>query len=471
MSQRIVIDPVTRIEGHAKISIYLDDLGEVSDARFHVTEFRGFERFCEGRPFWEMPAITARICGICPVSHLLASAKAGDGILAVDIPPAAEKLRRLMNLAQIVQSHALSFFHLSGPDLLLGFDSDPATRNVFGLIAAHPELARSGIRLRQFGQELIEHLGGRKIHPAWAVPGGVRSGLAEESRAAIKLRLPEALSITRGAIGHFKAMLDKYRDEAASFGSFDSLFLGLVGEDGAWEHYGGQLRVVDAAGAVLEDHVDAARYAEIIGEAVEPWSYLKFPYYKPRGYPTGMYRVGPLARINVCRAFGTPQADDELIELRQRGGATIKASFFYHYARLIEILAALERIGLLLDDPGLHSKRLRADAGVNRLESVGVSEAPRGTLLHHYRVDERGLITSVNLIIATGQNNLAMNRTVAQIARRFVRGTSIPEGMLNRVEAGIRCFDPCLSCSTHAAGQMALELRLIGPDGALLDLV
>lgn len=471
MSQRIVIDPVTRIEGHAKISIYLDDMGEVSDARFHVTEFRGFERFCEGRPFWEMPAITARICGICPVSHLLASAKAGDGILAVDIPPAADKLRRLMNLAQIVQSHALSFFHLSGPDLLLGFDSDPATRNVFGLIAAAPDLARSGIRLRQFGQEVIEHLGGRKIHPAWSVPGGVRSGLSEESRLAICTRLPEALSTARSAIGHFKRMLDKYPDEVASFGSFDSLFLGLVGKDNLWEHYDGYLRVVDSAGVVLEDYVDPAHYAAIIGEMVEPWSYLKFPYYKPRGYPGGMYRVGPLARINVCRSFGTPQADDELIELRQRGGATIKASFLYHYARLVEILGALERIALLLDDPDLNSKRLRADAGVNRLESVGVSEAPRGTLFHHYNVDEHGLITGVNLIIATGQNNLAMNRTVAQIARRFVRGANIAEGMLNRVEAGIRAFDPCLSCSTHAFGQMPLEVSLFGSDGALLNMV
>jgi NAD-reducing hydrogenase large subunit len=471
MSQRIVIDPVTRIEGHAKISIYLDDAGEVSDARFHVTEFRGFERFCEGRPFWEMPAITARICGICPVSHLLASAKAGDGILAVDIPPAADKLRRLMNLAQIVQSHALSFFHLSGPDLLLGFDSDPATRNVFGLIAANPDLARGGIRLRQFGQEIIEHLGGRKIHPAWSVPGGVRSGLSDEARIDIRQKLPEALSTARGAIGHFKTMLDKYPAEAASFGSFDSLFVGLVAKDDSWEHYGGALRVVDAAGKVLEDQVEPMRYAEVIGEAVEPWSYLKFPYYKPRGYPEGMYRVGPLARINVCRAFGTPQADDELIELRQRGGATIKASFLYHYARLVEILGALERIARLIDAPELNSKRLRADAGVNRLESVGISEAPRGTLIHHYNVDEHGLITSVNLIIATGQNNLAMNRTVAQIARRFVRGPQIAEGMLNRVEAGIRAFDPCLSCSTHAAGQMPLVVSLIGPDGELLDQV
>lgn len=469
MSQRIVIDPVTRIEGHAKVSIYLDDAGEVSDARFHVTEFRGFERFCEGRPFWEMPSITARICGICPVSHLLASARAGDAILAVSVPPAADLLRRLMNLAQIVQSHALSFFHLSGPDLLLGFDSDPAQRNVFGLIAANPELARNGIRLRQFGQEIIEHLGGRKIHPAWAVPGGVRAGLSPAARTQINGRLAEVCTIAAEALSQFKRMIDRYPDEVASFGAFPSLFLGLVGPDGSWEHHNGKLRMIDSTGVLVAEGVDAARYQELIGEAVEPWSYLKFPYFKPWGYPAGMYRVGPLARLNVCSHIGTPLADSELRELRDRAGRVISGSFYYHYARLIEILAAIERIAIILDDPALESPRLRADAGVNRQEAVGVSEAPRGTLFHHYKVDEHGLISSVNLIIATGQNNLAMNRTVAQIARRFIHGSKIPEGMLNRVEAGIRAFDPCLSCSTHAAGQMALELELRGSQGELLD--
>ncbi|GAB4443457.1 MAG: Ni/Fe hydrogenase subunit alpha [Chloroflexi bacterium OHK40] len=469
MSSTIVIDPVTRIEGHAKISIYLDQAGAVQDARFHVTEFRGFERFCVGRPFWEMPAITARICGICPVSHLLASARAGDAILAVNIPPAATLLRRLMNLAQIVQSHALSFFHLSGPDLLLGFDADPAARNIFGLIAAEPELARAGIRLRQFGQELIEQLGGRKIHPAWAVPGGVRSGLDAATRAAFAARLPEVRATTLDALSRLKAMLSRYADEVASFGAFPSLFLGLVAEDGTWEHYDGTLRVIDHEGGILADGVSPSDYQAIIAEASEPWSYLKFPYYRPHGYPGGMYRVGPLARLNLCRSFGTPLADAELLEMRQRaGGAPVTASFFYHYARLVEILGALERIGELLAHPELDSTTLRAEAGVNCREAVGWSEAPRGTLFHHYRVDPNGLIEYVNLIIATGQNNLAMNRTVAQIASRYLRGNQLDEGLLNRVEAGIRAYDPCLSCSTHALGQMALDVALVGPGGALL---
>ncbi|MBO9323709.1 MAG: Ni/Fe hydrogenase subunit alpha, partial [Roseiflexus sp.] len=300
MTRHIQIDPVTRIEGHAKISIHLDDDGNVAEARFHVTEFRGFERFCEGRPFWEMPGITARICGICPVSHLLASAKAGDAILSVVIPPAAEKLRRLMNLGQIVQSHALSFFHLSAPDLLLGFDSDPATRNVFGLMAADPTLARAGIRLRQLGQDIIALLGGSKIHPAWAVPGGVRSAPTAAQRAGIIERLPEARATVLDALRRFKALLDTHTEEIATFGNFPSLFLGLVGPNGEWEHYDGRLRVVDSGGAIIADQVDPSRYRDIIAEAVEPWSYLKMPYYRPRGYPGGMYRVGPLARLNIC---------------------------------------------------------------------------------------------------------------------------------------------------------------------------
>jgi NAD-reducing hydrogenase large subunit len=469
MGQRIVIDPVSRIEGHAKISIELDETGTVRDARFHITEFRGFEAFCVGRPLWEMPGITSRICGICPVSHLIASAKAGDAILAVSIPPAAAKLRRLMNLGQIVQSHALSFFHLSAPDLLLGLESDPAQRNLFGLIAAEPELARGGIRLRQFGQEIIAALGGRKIHPAWAVPGGVRAGLDPEQRRALRERVPESVTIARDALGRFKTMLDRYAEECQVFGNFPTMFLGLVGVDGSWEQYDGTIRIVDSTGAIVADGLDPATYQSFIGEAVEAWSYLKFPYYLPAGYPNGAYRVGPLARLNLCTDFGTPLADAELREYRQRGGATVNGSFFYHYARLIEILGSVELIGRLLEDPELGATQLRAKAGINRLEGVGVSEAPRGTLFHHYTVDEHGLIERVNLLIATGQNNLAMNRAVAQIARHYIRGPEIPEAMLNRVEAGIRAFDPCLSCSTHAAGAMPMHITLRAADGTLLD--
>jgi NAD-reducing hydrogenase large subunit len=469
MAQRIVIDPVTRIEGHAKITIYLNDEGHVAEAKFHVTEFRGFERFCEGRPLYEMPGITARICGICPVSHLMASAKAADQILSVSIPPAAEKLRRLMNLGQIVQSHALSFFHLSSPDFLLGFDSDPATRNIFGLLAAEPELARGGIRLRQFGQEIIAHLGGQKIHPAWTVAGGVRVSLTREAGDQIRQRVPEARAIILNALERFKQIRPSLEKEAHIFGNFPTLFMSLVAPDGAWEHYDGLIRFVDSVGNVIADRLDPRRYREFIGEAVESHSYLKSPFYLPLGYPDGIYRVGPLARLNVCTHMGTPLADQALREFRDCPDGTATSSFCYHHARLIEILAAVERIERLLDDPDLASERLRAQAGINQLQGVGVSEAPRGTLFHDYQVDEDGLIRKVNLIIATGQNNLAMNRTVEQIARHFIHSPTIPEGMLNRVEAGIRAYDPCLSCSTHAAGAMPLHVSLVGADGTLLD--
>ncbi len=468
MSKRILIDPVTRIEGHAKISIFLDDAGNVSDAEFHVVEFRGFEKFCEGRPFSEMPGITPRICGICPVSHLLASAKAGDAIMAVNIPPAADKLRRLMNLGQIIQSHALSFFHLSAPDFLLGWNTPAPQRNVFGLIASNADLARSGIRLRQFGQEIIEILGGKKIHPAWAVPGGVRSPLTEAGRTRIRAWLAEAYATSKTALDLFKKTLESHKKEVQIFGNFPSLFMGLVDAEGNWEHHGGKLRFTDSSGSVIADQLDPQKYHEFIAEAVQPNSYLKSPYYVPLGFPEGMYRVGPLARLNVAEHMSTPKADAELKKFKKLGRGAVTSSFLYHYARLIEILAAIELVEAGLDDPDLLSEDLRADAGINSLRGVGVSEAPRGTLFHDYTVDRDGLLKKVNLIVATGQNNLAMNRTVAQIARHYIRGENIPEPMLNRIEHGIRCYDPCLSCSTHAVGQMPLQVRLIAPDGHLV---
>jgi NAD-reducing hydrogenase large subunit len=469
MSNQIVIDPVTRIEGHAKITLHLDDDGQVGNARFHVTEFRGFEKFCEGRPFREMPAITARICGICPVSHLLVSAKAGDSLLAVEIPESAEKLRRLMHFGQLVQSHALSLFHLSSPDLLLGHDSDPAKRNIMGVIEAYPEIARQGIRLRKYGQEIIETLGGKKIHPSWAVPGGVGAPLSVEGRDHIKAGLSEAMDTVTHTLSWFKKGLDDHQESARVFGNFPSLFLGLVTPEGGLEHYDGRIRIVHATGNIVADQLDPAKYFEYIGEAVEPWSYLKFPYYKPLGYPGGIYRVGPLARLNVASHCGTPLADQELAEFRQLGRGSVLSSFHYHYARLIEILFCLERIGLLMDDPSLLDSNVRALAWRNRFEGVGCMEAPRGTLFHHYKVREGGLITWANLIIATGQNNLAMNQTILQIAKHFVDGNKLQEGMLNRVEAGIRAYDPCLSCSTHAVGEMPLRVQLFTAKGQLAD--
>ena len=471
MSTLITIDPVTRIEGHARITIRLDDFGEVDSARLHITQFRGFEKFVEGRPFAEMPSLTARTCGICPISHLLASAKACDEIMAVRITPAAASLRRLINYGQIIQSHALSFFHLSSPDLLLGMDSDPASRHILGVADRFPDLARDGIRLRQFGQQIIERLGGKRIHPNWIVPGGVAAPLSAQAREQIAEQLPQAIAITRRTIDGFKPVLQSFAAEIAHFANFPSLFMALVAPDGTIEHYDGALRVVDAHRLIVADNIAAAAYADFIGEAVEPDSYLKSPYFKPLGYPQGVYRVGPLARLNVCERMGTSLAENELGDFRalQPGGAVL-SSFHYHYARLIEILHACERVAQLLDSPEIGEERVRATAACNRSEGIGVCEAPRGTLIHHYRVDANGLIVWANLIIATGHNNLAMNQGITQAARHFVSSGRIGEGALNRVEAVIRCFDPCLSCSTHALGGMALRIELNAADGTLLDL-
>jgi NAD-reducing hydrogenase large subunit len=471
MSRTIVIDPVTRIEGHSKITIQLDEHGEVADAHFHVTQFRGFERITQGRPVHELPAIMARICGICPVSHLVASAKAVDDIMAVDPPQAGEDLRRLINLGQIVQSNALSFFHLSSPDLLFGFDADPGKRHIVAVAQANPQLALDGINLRKWGQRIIELLGGKRIHPSGIVPGGVSDPLKPEVRDEILAGLPEALAATARAIAWYKAEMVRWEEDVAVFGDFRSAFMGLVDEHGNVDHYGGWLRVVDADGQALADRLDPHQFNEVIGEAVEPWSYLKSTYWKPLGYPEGIYRVGPLARLNVAEATGTPRADEELAAFRARVGRTPSSSFHYHYARLIDILHCIEKIEQLLNGPDILSHHVRSIAGINRNEGIGVSEAPRGTLMHHYRVDDDGLVEWVNLVIATGHNNMAMNRSVRQVARHHVKGDKLQEGMLNRVEAVIRCYDPCLSCSTHALGEMALEIDLLSPDGEVLDSV
>ena len=306
MSQTITIDPVTRIEGHSKITIQLDDRGEVADAHFHVTQFRGFERITQGRPVHEMPAIMARICGICPVSHLVASAKAVDDIMAVEPTPTGADLRRIINLGQIVQSNALSFFHLSSPDLLFGFDADPAIRNIVGVARKNPQLAQDGIGLRKWGQQIIEWLGGKRIHPTGIVPGGVAFQLTAEVRDRILAGVPEAIAATERAIAWYKQDMIRWEEEAATFGNFRSAFMGLVDREGNVDHYGGWMRVVDADGHFLADKIDPKAFNDYIGEAVEPWSYLKTTYWKPMGYPDGIYRVGPLARLNVADRCGTP---------------------------------------------------------------------------------------------------------------------------------------------------------------------
>lgn len=470
MTRKIVIEPVTRVEGHGKVTIHLDDAGNVNQARFHVTQVRGFEKFCEGRLFWEMPVITARICGICPVSHHLASAKAGDVILGVKLTPTAEMLRRLIHMAQIVQSHALHFFHLASPDLLFGMDADPAKRNIMGLIAEKPEIARKGIKLRAFGQKIIEMLGDKRVHPNAAVPGGMNKALSPDKRDEILSQVDDIIADCQFAIDLVKEYYAQHSEGATSFASFGTGYLGLVDNDGNVEYYDGKLRLKDSQGITLEDDVAPENYLSIIEEKVEDWSYLKFPYYKKLGYPVGMYRVGPLGRLNVADGCDTPLANKEFCNFKKLGNnGIVQGSLYYHYARLIEMLNAAEKIKLLVQDEIICSKDLWVNSSQINEEGIGVIEAPRGTLFHHYWVDTSGKIRKVNLIVATGNNNLAMNRAVYEVAKGFIKDGKLTEGILNRVEVAIRCYDPCLSCSTHALGQMPLVVQLVSSSGEVID--
>lgn len=469
MSQQFVIEPVSRIEGHGKITITLDGRGQVADARLHVTQFRGFEKFCEGRPFSEMISLVERICGICPVSHALASAKVCDAIMGVRVPETAIQLRRLLNCGEFIQSHALSFFYLSGPDLLLGLDSNPVERNILGLLKANPAFARDGIRLRRIGQQIIEWFAGKRIHPTWVVPGGVNAPLSSEHRQGMQALVPEGVKIVQRTLALFKKVIGGFEEEIGAFANFPTCFMGLVDSEGKLEHVGGRLRVIDAHGNILEDQLDCERYQEYIGEAVEEDSFLKSPYYKPLGYPEGIYRVGPAARLNVINGCGTPLADQEWAEFRGLAKGPVLSAFYNHYARLIEILYSLEMVERILADSDILDDRVRAFAQPNYPEGVGVVEAPRGTLFHHYKTDEHGLITWVNLIVATGNNNLAMNRGLLQVARHFLRSQQLTESVINRMQAVVRAFDPCLSCSTHALREGGHVVELIAADGRLLD--
>ena len=460
---------MTRIEGHARITLQLDAQGEVTDARFHVNEFRGFETFCKGRLYTEMPTITPRICGICPVSHTVASVKACEMIQGIRPAPAGHRLRKLMHLGQNLASHALSFFHLSSPDFLLGYDADPAIRNIIGLASQFPDIARRGIRLRQFGQEISERITGKKIHAMGIVPGGMSAPLTEANRDALRAWIPEALETTQMGIGIIRKFQEEHRAMVDSFASFPTHYLGTVGPEGEMDLYEGKLRFLRSDGAILQDQVPPEQYLTWIGERSVAWSYLTYPYYKPLGFEEGRYRVGPLARLNVASRMKTPKAQEEFLRFRAIGqGRPVHGSFYYHYARLIEALGSVEEIEQLLQHPDICSADVQLHGRWNYPEGIGHAEAPRGTLFHHYTTDAHGQLTGVNLLIATGQNNPAMNLAVLEVAKQYVRGNALEEGMLNRVESAIRCYDPCLSCSTHAIGQMPIALEVYDAGGGLI---
>ncbi|WEL18838.1 MULTISPECIES: Ni/Fe hydrogenase subunit alpha [unclassified Halorhabdus] len=460
MSKKEVIDPVTRVEGHGKITIHLDDEGSVEDAQFHVTEFRGFEEFVEGRPIWEMPEITARICGICPVSHQLAAAKAADDVMDADVPESAHKLRELLHMGQVLQSHALSFFYLSSPDLVLGYDADPAERNIEGVLNENPQLAERGIDLRSFGQNVIAALGEKKVHPDFAVAGGVSNTLDREDGEELleeSQPLPEYL---RETIDLLKGIFEDMDDDTLDYATYPTGYMGLVTEEGGLEHYDGDIRLVDEGGDQLEE-IDDGAYRDIIAERSKEWSYLKFPYYKERGFEDGQYRVGPLARLNAVDDIATPQAREEWVEFMDAAeGAVHERSTYYHWARLIEMLYCVERIQELLEDDDVYEGATNVPTKPKAGTGVGVIEAPRGTLIHEFTIDDGGIVEDANFIVATTHNNGAMNRGVLSAAEKFVEGPEIPEDILNKMESVIRCYDPCLSCSTHAIGEMPLELEL-----------
>jgi NAD-reducing hydrogenase large subunit len=467
--QKIVIEPVTRIEGHAKVTLHLGAKGKVEKAFMHVNEWRGFEKFCEGRPFFEMLQITPRICGICPVSHHLASAKACDLIVGANPPRPARLLRELMHMGQFIQSHSMHFFELAGPDLLLGFDADPAIRNVVGVVQAHPELAMKAVKTRAFGQEIIRKLGTKSIHPIHSVPGGVNAPLSPEDGEDLLSRIDEVIETIQTGLALVQEWFEAHQDLVARFAVFPSAYMGTVDKEGGLQLYEGMIRLIDQEGKILEEF-DPRHYLEVVAEHVEDWSYLKFPYYRKLGYPEGVYRVGPLARLNVAEKINTPLADAELKQFKAKGGGRpVEGSLWYHYARLIEDLYAAERAREILSDPEIFSRDLTDGHHGFTGHGVGCLEAPRGTLFHDYQTDANGILTRVNLIVATGHNNWAMNKAVELAARAFVDGKKLTEGMLNQVEAAIRAYDPCLSCSTHAIGTMPLVVELIDPDGKTVD--
>ncbi len=468
--RKIVIEPVTRVEGHGKVTIRMNENNEVTQARLHIVEFRGFERFVRGRPYWEVPVMVQRLCGICPVSHHLAAAKAMDRIVGGEkLTPTAEKIRRLMHYGQTLQSHALHFFHLCSPDLLFGFDADPIKRNVIGVAAEYKDLAVQGVMMRKYGQEIIKATAGKKIHGTGAIPGGVNKNLSIEERDGFLTDIDQMLEWARGALKLARDYTVENLDMAASFGSFDSNHLGIVGDSGQLDLYDGYYRALGADGNAIFDMVDCQQYTDYLTEAVKPWSYMKFPFINSLGPDDGWYRVGPLARINVCDSIDTPEADEALSAFRETLGRPCNVTLAYHWARMIETLHSCEKIKELLNDPDLQGTDL-VTQGERREETVGTIEAPRGTLIHHYKVDENDQVTMANLIVSTTHNNEPMNRAVEKVARDHISGVAeVTEGLLNHVEVAIRAHDPCLSCATHALGNMPLQVQLIDSEGRVVS--
>ena len=469
--RRIAIEPVSRVEGHGKVTILLDEYNHVHQVRLHIVEFRGFEAFIEGRPYTEVPVTVQRLCGICPVSHHIAAAKAMDVIAGYGpLTPTAEKLRRLLHYGQIVQSHALHFFYLASPDLLLGFESEVAKRNIVGVAAAFPDLAKQGVLTRKFGQEVIAHIVGKRIHGTGCIPGGMNKALTTAERDALRGEIDRIVAWSCEAVGLARRLHETQPEFYGRFGESRANMMGLVNADGGLDFYHGGLRAKNADGKTIFDHADYSTYRKLLGEQIKSWSYMKFPYIRSLGAENGWYRVGPLARVQIADFLPSPQAEEERKTFRAASsGKPVHGALLYHWARVIEMLCAAELLRDLLDDPDIVGTELMADKGSRREEAIGVIEAPRGTLIHHYRVNEDGLVTFCNLIVSTTNNNQAMNEAIRAVATQFLDGRELTEGLLNHIEVALRAYDPCLSCATHALGDMPLKVELVDADGALIS--
>ena len=479
MGKRIIIQPVSRIEGHAKVTIQLDDSGNVADTRVNVVELRGFEKFCIGRPVEELPRIVTSICGVCPWSHHLASAKANDAVFGVTIPPAGKKLRDLCNSIAYTEEHILHFFFLSGPDFVMGPDADYSVRNVIGIAQANPEIGKKVVRNRYLGTQMLDIISGKSIHPVTAVPGGFSKPLTQKERDRVLPMAEEVLEFAKFSISFAKEnIFPKYLDTVKVLGVFNSGFMGTVSEDGALNVYDGKLRLMKPDGSYTDFAYD--RYTDFIAERVEEWSYLKFPYAKSWGEgfsmdvdnPKGIYRTNSLARINVADKMATPLAQKEFEEFRAKFGRPAQLTLLYHWARLIELLYNAEHAVELLNDPEITSRETRVPVTPRAARGVGCVEAPRGTLIHDYETDDKGLITNLNLIVGTTHNNAPINMSVNQAAKLLIKDGKYDQGILNRVEMAIRAYDPCLSCATHNLdGRLPVRIDIVDSEGILINTI
>ncbi len=476
MGKTLTIQPVTRIEGHAKITIMLDDAGNVSDTQVNVLELRGFEKFCIGKPVEEMPRITTRICGVCPWSHHNAAAKACDAVFGVEPPPAGKKLRELCNSIAFMEEHILHFYFLAGADFVLGPGADYGVRNIFGIIKAVPDIAKKVVRVRHMAGHMLEIIAGKAIHPAASVPGGFSKPLLENERAELRKMADECLDLAQFSMSFAKKdIFPKYHDAVTSLGVFDTGYLGTVKEDGSMDLYDGKLRMMQADGSYEDFAYD--QYTDFIREHVESWSYMKFPYMKKAGEfsmdldnPNGIYRTNTLARLNVVDKIDTPLAQAELEEYREKFGRPVKNTLLYHWARLIELLHNAENTIRLLDDPEITSTDIRKKVEPRAARGIGCVEAPRGTLIHDYETDENGLLTNVNLIVGTTHNNAPINMSVKSAAKALIKDGNYNEEILNTVEMMIRAHDPCLSCATHRLdGKIGVKVTIVDSKGKALD--